>query len=187
MNKGFTVVAVFLSVLAFTSCKSKQVVPSSDSDLFAKIDYLKTRCKGDNDLLANILDVRNSALDSLIAGQTEVSESFENRVEEVFAFASAGGVSLTKIRSKYDTGLRWYDKILYWPVTHPGWFWGITAFLLVFFILNRMDSATNAVVTSPYTLSGIGGFLARLFFFIKNGFVLEVLLYIVVVILHFVL
>ena len=186
--KSFSFMGVFLAlVLVVSSCGNRYTIPEGDVDSLSKIDYLKTRCKDDNQLVARLLNMRYSQIDSITSRKMIVTEAETQRIDEVFSFATTQKASLTKIKAKFDTGLKWYDHILYWPVTHPWWFWGITLFLFIFFVLNRLDAATDAVVTSPYTLSGIGGFLARVFFFIKNGFALEVLLYIVVVVLHFVM
>ena len=186
--KSFSIFGAFLALICIvSSCGSRYTIPQGEVDSLAKIDYLKTRCKDDNQLVARLLNMRYSQIDSIASQKLSISEEETQRIDEVFTFATTQKASLTKIRAKYDTGLKWYDHILYWPVTHPGWFWGITLFLLIFFVLNRLNAATDAIVTSPYTLSGIGGFLARVFFFIKNGFAIEVLLYIVVVVLHFVL
>lgn len=187
MNRFISLFVLVIASVGLSSCTSKQDDSVTNIDTIGKIYYLKTRCKDDDQLLARLLDIRYTQLDSILTQKTELSAQTEERVEEVFSFATSGKTSLTKIRVKYDTGMKWYDYILYLPVTHSGWFWGVTLFLLLFFILNRLDAATDAVVTSPHTLSGIGGFLAKVFFFIKNGFAIEVLLYVIVVVLHFVL
>ncbi len=179
---------IFITLLCIlSSCETRYYIPEGDIDYLAKIDYLKTRCKDDNQLVARLLNMRYSQMDSIATQKETISSKDQQRLDEVYSYATTQKSSLTKIKAKYDTGLKWFDHVLYWPVTYPWWFWGITLFLFVFFVLNRLDAATNAVVTSPYTLSGIGGFLARVFFFIKNGFALEILLYIIVVVLHFVL
>ncbi|GEM_PF-4551037 len=186
--KKYTLLWAFVALFFITSsCGNRYSIPEGDIDYLAKIEYLKTRCKDDNQLVARLLNIRYSQLDSITTQKVAISDQDQQRIDEVYSYATTEKVSLTKIKAEYDTGLKWYDHILYWPVTHPWWFWGITLFLLVFFILNRLDAATDAVVTSPYTLSGIGGFLARVFFFIKNGFAIEILLYIIVIVLHFVL
>ena len=178
----------FVALLCIlSSCGKRYSIPEGNVDYLTKIDFLKTRCKDDNQLVARLLNMRYSQLDSIATQKVAVSSEDQQRIDEVYSYVTTQKASLIKIKAKYDTGLKWYDHILYWPVTHPWWFWGITLFLFIFFVLNRLDAATDAVVTSPYTLSGIGGFLARVFFFIKNGFALEILLYIVVVVLHFVL
>lgn len=187
MRNSVLAYALVAALFILPSCHNRYVISEGEVDSKAKIEYIKTRCKDDNQLTARLLDMRYTQIDSIISNKLTISEKEEQRIDEVYEFAISRKASLTKIKAEYDTGMKWYDHILYWPVTQPGWFWGVTFFLLVFYILNRMDAATNAVVTSPYTLSGIGGFLARVFFFIKNGFAIEVLLYIVVFVLHFVL
>ena len=187
MRKSVFAFALVASLFIVSSCHNRYVIPEGEVDSKAKIEYIKTRCKDDNQMVARLLDMRYTQIDSILSNKATITEVEEQRIDEVYTYATSRKSSLTKIKAKYDTGMKWYDHILYWPVTQPGWFWGVTLFLLLFFILNRMDAATDAVVTSPYTLSGIGGFLARVFFFIKNGFAIEVLLYIVVVVLHFVL
>ncbi len=83
--------------------------------------------------------------------------------------------------------MTWYNWIFYLPVTHPFCFWGITVFFLLIFVLNKVVAATDYIVTSPDTISGFGAFLANLFFFIKNGFIIEVIVYLIFVLLHFIL
>lgn len=187
MNKlGYIFLAISLSILA-VSCKSNKATPDPNADASTAVEYLITRAKGDKALVGRMLDLRETQIDSLVSGVCAFNDKQTNRVKEVYSYAISGKVSLARLKAKYDSGMKWYDKIFYWPITSPGWFWGITAFLLLFFVLNRMSAATDAIVTSPYTLSGIGGLLARVFFLIKNGFALEVLLFIVVSVLHFVL
>ena len=77
--------------------------------------------------------------------------------------------------------MTWYNWVFYLPVTHPWWFWGITISLLLIFVLNRIDAATDYIVTSPDTISGFGAFLANLFFLIKNGVIIELILYLIFV------
>lgn len=186
--KKILLFSVFVaSIFVISSCHSRYVIPEGEVDSNEKMEYLKTRCKDDSQLVARLLNMRYTQIDSILSNKLIVTYNEEQRIDEVYSYATSQKASLTKIKAKYDTGMKWYDHILYWPVTHPGWFWGITLFLLLFFVLNRLDAATDAVVTSPYTLSGLGGFLARVFFFIKNGFAIEVILYIIVAVLHFVL
>lgn len=83
--------------------------------------------------------------------------------------------------------MTWYNWVYYLPITHPIVFWGITILLLVIFLLNRLDAATDYIVTTHHTISGLGGFLADLFFLLKNGIIIEIIIYLIFVLLHFIL
>ncbi len=187
MDKLLSYTLAFLLALATSSCGNKNATVESHYDTVGKIDYLKTRCNGETDHLANILNLTSSQLDSITAGQLIITKDVESRINDVFSYASSHNVSLNKIRAKYDTSLKWYDKIHYLPATHPGVFWIITALLLLFFILNRIDDVVDEVVTSPYTITGFGHFLSRLFFWLKNVFLIEVGVYLIAAILHYLL
>lgn len=139
MAKHIALVSMLImSLLMFSSCSkddsekrieyAKIVESRSSQDL---LNDLYVGSDADVEAIARILNVTPSSIERIRKGETDPTDQFEERINEVSVYYMQNGQSFSKLRSVVDPEYRWYETFLDAPSHHPGWFWGINIGLLV--------------------------------------------------------
>lgn len=156
------ILAIFISILTFSSCSSEddeaqkkaevtKIVENRDAkDL---LNDLYIGCDGDVQALCRILNATPSVVDRIRNGQTNATTKFEERIREVTVYYTVKGQSFSKLQSVLDSEYSWYDYVL----DNPLWFLraiviGLVAILILLFVIHKLymgnydtDSSENLV------------------------------------------
>lgn len=169
--------SLFFCLIILCSCSSNV---SSDTNRaeYAKIaenrtaqdllDDLFIGSDGDVESLARMLNVTPSTIDRIREGKTEATPKFEEKIKEVTKYYYQNNQSFIKLRSVIDEEWGWYDSILYIYILYPGWFWGITVFLIISAIFWWL-SQTLSVITILYLPGCLYNFTLGLYGLIIEG------------------
>lgn len=180
----YTLLWLFVT-MAVSCSKQKGEVSVSDGDSCTALSFLLARCDNDESTLANILNVSEEQLRAILNEDTEVDSELSERVSSIISYVEDKKPSLLDLRLEFDNTIKWYDRIYYWPKSSPWTFWGITLLLIIIFIITRIDDIAWAVSNTPFTWFWM--LLSRIFFLIKYFLYVEIVIYVLAVILHFVL
>ena len=160
----------------YLGCKRTEIQNNTNnSNYLEKAEFVKNLCGSDSILIAQITNIPLQKLNNINPEGEILTDNEIQRINEVYRDAVINQYSLIELRNKYDS-LEWYNWVYYLPVLHPWWFWGITIILILLFILNRTDEFTDIIVESPYTYKSFGSTLADIFFFLKNGIIIEIII-----------
>lgn len=177
---------LFLLVILAVSCsKQTNEVAVSGEDNYTTLSILLARCDNDESILANVLNISVKELHAILTEETEVDSVLSERLSSLNSYVEDNDPSLLDLRLEFDNTIRWYDRIYYWPKSSPWLFWGITLLLIVIFIITRIDDIAWAVSNTPFTWFWM--LFSRLFFLAKYFLYVEIAVYILAVMLHFVL
>lgn len=86
---------------------------------------------GDVEAIARMLNVTPSSIARIRKGESEPTDQFEERINEVSVYYMQNGQEFSKLRAVIDSEYGWYDSVLNFPSHHPWWFWGINIVLLL--------------------------------------------------------
>lgn len=133
-----TSLIAFLCIVCLTSCSSDD---SEKRIEFAKIVESRTSQDLLNDLyvgsdadveaIARIMNVTPSSIERIRNGETEPTDQFDERIQEVSIYYMQNDQSFSQLQSVVDPEYGWYDSVLYFPSHHPWWFWSINIVLLL--------------------------------------------------------
>lgn len=129
---------LIMSVLTFSSCSkdgsekrieyAKIVESRSSQDL---LNDLYVGSDADVEAIARILNVTPSSIERIRKGETDPTEQFEERINEVSVYYMQNDQSFSKLQAVVDPEYGWYDSVLNFPSHHPQWFWTINIVLLL--------------------------------------------------------
>ena len=97
MKKVIIFSMLVASLFVISSCHSRYVIPDGEVNSNEKIEYLKTRCKDDSQLVARLLAMRYTQIDSILSNKLKVTDKEEYRIDEVYSYATSQKASLTKM------------------------------------------------------------------------------------------
>lgn len=141
-SKVIALVIAVLGVCLLPSCKDE----SEKRIEYAKIAESRTSQDLLNDLyvgsdadveaIARIMNVTPSSIERIRKGETDPTDQFEERINEVTVYYMQNGQKFSRLRSLLDPEYGWYDKVLDFPTNHPWWFWGINIGLFLLLCWN---------------------------------------------------
>ena len=178
-------VLFFLVIVAVSCSKQTNEVAVSGEDNYTTLSILLARCDNDESILANVLNISVKELHAILTEETEVDSVLSERLSSINSYVEDNDPSLLDLRLEFDNTIRWYDRIYYWPKSSPWSFWGVTLLLIIIFIITRIDDIAWAVSNTPFTWFWM--LFSRIFFLIKYFLYVEIVIYVLAVILHFVL
>lgn len=123
--------------LVFTACTSdaekrleyaKIVESRSDIDL---LNDLYIGSDADVEAISRILNATPSTIERLRKGETNSTDQFSERLQQVSIYYMQNDQSFSKLCSVLDHEYGWYDSVINFPLHHPWWFWGINIVLLL--------------------------------------------------------
>lgn len=99
---------------------AKIVESRSTQDL---LNDLYVGSDADVEAIARIMNVTPSSIERIRNGETDPTDQFEERINEVSIYYMQNDQSFSKLRSAVDPEYGWYDSVLNFPSHHPWWFW----------------------------------------------------------------
>lgn len=137
-SKIIALVIVVLGLSLLPSCtkdeSEKRIEYAKIAESRSSQDLLNDLYVGsdaDVEAIARIMNVTPSSIERIRKGETDPTDQFDERINEVTVYYMQNGQKFSKLRSLLDPEYGWYDSVLDFPTNHPWWFWGGNILLLL--------------------------------------------------------